>query len=148
MDAEERKQPGVKREYRNERIAVYWAPQYCIHMANCLNAEPEVFDAMRRPWIVLDGADADAVADAVMSCPTGALTYERLDGGDAEPEPDEVTVSARPNGPLFVRGSVTVTDGHGGIVRQGTRMALCRCGESLNKPFCDATHRKIGFQAR
>ncbi|MDP9237248.1 MAG: (4Fe-4S)-binding protein [Chloroflexota bacterium] len=147
MDAEERKQPGVAREYRDERIAVYWAPQYCIHTANCLNAQPEVFDSMRRPWIVLAGADADAVADAVMSCPTGALTYERLDGEDAEPQGDAVTVTAFPNGPLFVRGSVTVTNGHGEIVRQGTRMALCRCGESANKPFCDATHRKIGFRA-
>jgi uncharacterized Fe-S cluster protein YjdI len=147
MDGEDRKRAGVAREYRDERIAVYWAPQYCIHTANCLNAQPDVFDSMRRPWIVLDGADPDAVADAVMKCPTGALTYERLDGGDPEPESDDVTVTIWPNGPLFVRGSVKVTDKNGEVVREGTRMALCRCGESANKPFCDASHRRIGFRA-
>jgi len=89
---EERKKAGVAREYRDDRISVYWAPQLCIHTANCLSAEPEVFDAGRRPWIVLEGADADAVADAVMRCPTGALSFTRHDGGEDEPAAEEVTV--------------------------------------------------------
>lgn len=147
MDAEERKRAGVAREYRDGRIAVYWAPQYCIHTANCLNAEPEVFDAMRRPWIVLNGADADDIARAVISCPTGALSFERLDGGDLEPEPSEVTVTPWPDGPLFLRGNTRIVNRKGDVVRQSARMALCRCGQSANKPFCDATHRRVGFHA-
>jgi len=147
MTDEERKRPDVAREYRDNRITVYWSPQYCIHVANCLTMQPGVFDSMRRPWIVLDEAGADDIAEAVMSCPTGALTFERHDGGEQEPEPDGVTVIPRPNGPLFLRGKIGIVDTGGNVVREGTRIALCRCGQSENKPFCDATHRRIGFRA-
>lgn len=145
---EERKRSDVAREYRDEHIAVYWAPQYCIHTANCLNAEPEVFDAMRRPWVRLEGATADRVARAVMTCPTGALSFQRLDGGAQEITPDETAVTPWPNGPLFLRGKVRVVDRSGETVREATRVALCRCGRSENKPYCDSTHRAIGFRAR
>jgi hypothetical protein len=102
---------------------------------------------MRRPWIVLDGTDADEIAEAVMLCPTGALSFERLDGGEQEPVDMETTVQAVTNGPLFVRGPAKVIDGDDNIVRESPRMALCRCGASENKPFCDGTHRRIGFRA-
>ena len=46
----------------------------------------------------------------------------------------------------YVRGDVTVRAEDGTIVRQDTRMALCRCGQSGRKPFCDNTHRRIGFR--
>jgi uncharacterized Fe-S cluster protein YjdI len=147
MEEEERKRTGVAREYRDEHIAVYWAPQYCIHTANCLNAQPDVFDAMRRPWIDVSAATPETIADAVMTCPTGALTFERLDSGEQELVPDEVTVEPRTNGPLFLRGRLTIRDARGNVVREGTRMALCRCGGSANKPFCDGTHRSNGFRA-
>ena len=62
-EQEERKRAGVEREYSDDRITVYWAPQFCIHTANCLNAQPDVFDAMRRPWVILEGADTDAIAE-------------------------------------------------------------------------------------
>jgi CDGSH-type Zn-finger protein len=52
-----------------------------------------------------------------------------------------------PDGPLFVRGDVTVTDEHGAVIRRDTRMALCRCGQSEHKPFCDNTHRRVGFRS-
>jgi uncharacterized Fe-S cluster protein YjdI len=147
MDEEERKRAGVAREYRDERIVVYWSPQYCMHSAVCLNAEPEVFDAQRRPWIVLDDADADRVAATVARCPSGALTFERVDGGEQEEAVADPVVMAARNGPLFVLGNVTVRNAKGEVIREATRMALCRCGESRNKPFCDGTHRAIGFQA-
>jgi uncharacterized Fe-S cluster protein YjdI len=144
---EERKRAGVEREYRNDGIVVYWAPQLCIHTGNCLRARPpEVFDTGRRPWMDASAATADDIAEAVMTCPTGALTFERLDGGEQEVPESGVTVQTRTNGPLFVRGDVTITDAQGEVVRTSPRMALCRCGGSANKPFCDNTHRSIGFR--
>jgi hypothetical protein len=82
-----------------------------------------------------------------MRCPTGALTFERLDGGPQEPSSAEVRVSPRPNGPLFLRGDVKITDASGEVARGATRVALCRCGGSANKPYCDGTHRSNGFRA-
>jgi uncharacterized Fe-S cluster protein YjdI len=146
-EPEDRRRPDVLREYRNKHIAVFWEPAYCIHTANCLNAEPEVFDAMRRPWVAVDAATADRVAEAVMRCPTGALHFERLDGGSQEPVPDTTTVEPRTNGPLFLRGDLKFINARGEVVREDTRVALCRCGQSSNKPFCDGTHRAVGFRA-
>jgi CDGSH-type Zn-finger protein len=47
---------------------------------------------------------------------------------------------------LFVRGNVRIFDQDHTPVRQDTRVTLCRCGASANKPFCDGSHRRIGFR--
>ena len=59
------------------------------------------------------------------------------------------TIKVRKNGPLLVEGDdVTVVDWDGNVYEPAKRpFALCRCGASSNKPFCDGTHNKIGFQA-
>jgi CDGSH-type Zn-finger protein len=80
-----------------------------------------------------------------MRCSTGALHFERLDGGPQEAVPEETTITERPNGPLYVRGRLKIRR-QDGSVREETRVALCRCGQSANKPFCDGTHRRIGFR--
>lgn len=60
----------------------------------------------------------------------------------------EVEITVRPNGPYLVRGAVTIKDAEGNTFPvQGEVAALCRCGGSTNKPFCDGTHSKIGFDA-
>ena len=74
----------AKRTYTTDRIAVHWDSQRCIHTGMCLRSLPEVFDTSNRPWVTVDGADADAVAAAIEKCPSGALRYERLDGAAGE----------------------------------------------------------------
>ena len=51
------------------------------------------------------------------------------------------------NGPLSVRGNLEITSGTGRLVARTTDARLCRCGHSANKPFCDGSHAKVGFQA-
>jgi CDGSH-type Zn-finger protein len=60
-----------------------------------------------------------------------------------------VKISIRPNGPYLVEGDVELVDPQGNRVDTASqpRIALCRCGASVKKPFCDGTHSKIGFQA-
>lgn len=60
-----------------------------------------------------------------------------------------VKITARPNGPYVVEGEVDVYDPTGARVDTAGRpvVALCRCGGSVTKPFCDGTHSKIGFKA-
>ena len=62
---------------------------------------------------------------------------------------NEVTIKVRENGPYLVTGPVTLTDSDGNVYEQpaGKGLALCRCGRSSTKPFCDKTHREIGFEA-
>jgi CDGSH-type Zn-finger protein len=60
-----------------------------------------------------------------------------------------VKVTIRPNGPYLVEGDVELVDVNGAPVDTAgqARIALCRCGASTKKPFCDGTHSKIGFAA-
>ena len=59
-----------------------------------------------------------------------------------------VTVTVRENGPYLVKGPIQIVDPEGNEFRvEREVVALCRCGGSTNKPFCDGTHSKIGFDA-
>ena len=75
---------GPRHDYPNDAIEVHWEPKLCIHVRNCVRGLPHVFDAERRPWIDVDAADADAIAATILTCPTGALHFRRLDGGTQE----------------------------------------------------------------
>ncbi len=61
---------------------------------------------------------------------------------------EKITITTRANGPYLVKGPIRIVDPDGNefTVDRDT-VALCRCGGSTNKPFCDGTHSKIGFQA-
>ena len=59
----------------------------------------------------------------------------------------DVTIDIIKNGPFIVNGTVELKDANGNAYPAKQRMALCRCGASTTKPFCDGTHSKIGFQA-
>jgi CDGSH-type Zn-finger protein len=58
-----------------------------------------------------------------------------------------VNVVPRPNGPLKLEGSLEIVSGTGRTVERCTEAFLCRCGGSARKPYCDGTHKKIGFQS-
>jgi CDGSH-type Zn-finger protein len=92
-------------------------------------------------------ATPDEIAEVIKRCPSGALQYERLDGGPGEARPREVSVRFVPNGPAYVRTLVVLRDAGGKVIFQSTRIALCRCGASKNKPFCDNSHLETGFEA-
>ena len=60
----------------------------------------------------------------------------------------DTTIQALESGPYLVQGGATVTDADGTAYEAGgDAIALCRCGSSENKPFCDGTHTRIGFNA-
>jgi CDGSH-type Zn-finger protein len=62
----------------------------------------------------------------------------------------EVTIRCRENGPLVVEGPIKVIDHQGNAFVLPTNkptVALCRCGQSANRPFCDGTHKKVSFCA-
>jgi CDGSH-type Zn-finger protein len=73
----------------------------------------------------------------------------RLANPDEEDASMAVKITIRPNGPYLVEGDVELIDVNGNRVDTTgrPRIALCRCGASVTKPFCDGTHSKVGFQA-
>ena len=62
----------------------------------------------------------------------------------------DVTIKVRPNGPFLVTGSIEIMDADGKVFAinpDKPNVALCRCGHSANKPFCDGAHNKCDFKA-
>lgn len=61
----------------------------------------------------------------------------------------DVSISVRPNGPFLVTGPVTLTDPEGNAYDLAGKatIALCRCGASANRPFCDGAHNGCGFES-
>lgn len=62
----------------------------------------------------------------------------------------DVTIRCRPNGPYVIEGNVRIVDHQGNEFKSRSEkplIALCRCGQSSTKPFCDGTHKQCGFQA-
>lgn len=134
------------KKFGGESADVFWDERLCIHVGECGRAANALFEGGRTPWCQPDLVGIGEVVDVVERCPTGALTYIRKDGGEAEePSPaNAIVVSA--DGPLYVRGELQIdgtTDDMPGV---HFRAALCRCGQSQNKPFCDNSHVDANFR--
>jgi len=124
---------------------VTWDAVRCIHAAECVRGLPQVFDPKAKPWIAPEKSDADTIAAVIARCPSGALHLERRDGGAAEAPDRQNTATVTANGPNYLRGDLAIVADDGTVLAAETRIALCRCGGSQNKPLCDGTHRKNGF---
>ncbi len=126
--------------YEGTDATVTWDKKRCIHFEACVHGLPDVFDPNGRPWIKPDEADDNALLNVIQQCPTGALHLRLADGTNPEPMPTEASVTVDADGPLYVRGDVTIETQDGDVLLRDTRIALCRCGLSKNKPLCDGSH--------
>jgi len=131
-----------KQRYEGSRIAVCFNASRCIHAGHCVKGLPEVFrtDA-GDAWIFPDAASSDDIAALCDTCPSGALSYQRSDGGADETKPEINTITVETDGPLTVHADFSLNGEEPG----GFRASLCRCGASRNKPWCDGSHTEAGF---
>jgi CDGSH-type Zn-finger protein/uncharacterized Fe-S cluster protein YjdI len=115
----------------------------CIHARHCVLLTPTVFKANTPgEWIFPDAMDTEAVVRVAYVCPSGAIQYDRKDGGPQEHQPPVNVMNLRENGPYAIRAPMTLA---GESI--GFRATLCRCGASKHKPFCDGSHNAVGFTA-
>lgn len=137
--------PGIVKHYTRGDVTIVWRPGVCIHSRRCFHGLPAVFDPSRRPWVDLDGAELERILDQVSQCPSGALSVKRVET-EAEPAPAGVRAELVPDGPLVLRGDLTLRlqDGREQVCSGAT--AFCRCGASGRKPFCDGSHREAAFK--
>ena len=131
------------RTYESDQIRVSFDGKRCIHARRCVLNLPQVFQIEGgRDWVQPDAAPVEDLVALIESCPSGALTYERLDGGAAESASPVNTARVWENGPLEVRGQMEMPNGE-----TRTRGLLCRCGHSKRKPYCDNSHTTADFTA-
>jgi uncharacterized Fe-S cluster protein YjdI len=139
----------VTKKYTNGEVTIVWKPARCIHSTICFNGLPAVFDPAKRPWISPEASDSEHIISQVKKCPSTALSYfKNSDGEHKEEESIDIktVVEAKPNGPLFVYGNITLKKPDGQVEKRTEVTAFCRCGNSNNKPFCDGSHIKAGFK--
>ena len=144
------------RDYTNGEITVHWHPKKCIHATTCYAQLLDVFNPRKRPWVDMCGAPSKKIIEIVKKCPTEALTveYNKDIGKTPVPETETETIQeVKPaeiqimkDGPIVVYGKIELTDKEGKEYKTFSITSFCRCGASSNMPFCDGTHRKIGFQ--
>ena len=128
---------------RGKNLVVQFDHGKCIHSRQCVLGLPQVFvPNIEGDWIHPDAVAAEDVAAIARQCPSGAITYERLDGAAPEAPPPVNVVRIRERGPLAVHADLRLGD-----LPVVSRATLCRCGASLRKPFCDGSHGAAGFQA-
>lgn len=136
-------------KYSNNELTVIWKPNLCIHSKICWTNLRQVFDPAKRPWITLEGADTSTIIEQVRQCPSGALSYETMtdvpDTNKAEAA-QLLDIEIKKNGPILIKTACHITHSDGTTEIKNSTTALCRCGASSNKPYCDGTHNKIGFE--
>lgn len=139
--------PDITRTYTNGEITVVWKPAICVHSKICWTQLGEVFNPRLRPWVNMQGAETERIAEQVDHCPSGALSYVRQgEAAEIETVEGESLVEVMPNGPLMVYGNLLVKDSSGHETPKHRVTAFCRCGASQNKPYCDGSHVRTGFQ--
>ena len=138
--------PKRIQKFSSDDVVVSYDVARCIHAAECVHGLPGVFNPNRRPWIDPSAGRADEIAEVVARCPTGALSFRRSDGGSDEVVPDRNTVTVAANGPLYVNADMELQLAGRGDGVANTRAALCRCGGSKNRPYCDNSHKEMGFE--
>jgi len=141
-------------KYTNGEVTVVWKPNVCIHSTLCWKGLAEVFKPKERPWIQLGDTATEKIIEQVRQCPSGALSYY-LNEETAPEEPADKIVSetahllkveVSPNGPYLIKTECLIVHADGKEETKTGTVALCRCGASANKPYCDGQHRKIGFE--
>ena len=130
-------------------------PRYTLLDQEDLCALARFCDTHKTVWDEVENTDDPETAaiflDQVSNCVSGRLVA--IDNATGEPvlpqRGQRISVTQDPaeecSGPLYVEGGIPVVSADGDDYELRNRMALCRCGQSGNKPFCDGTHVKIGW---
>jgi CDGSH-type Zn-finger protein len=131
-------------DYAGEGITLHDNRGLCAHVGHCTDGLPAVFRLGQEPWIDPVGAPVDDIVATIRRCPSGALSAS-LSGIEHRDRAGPPALVVSTNGPYLVTGGPRLLDTERGAGASLEHYALCRCGGSKNKPFCDGTHWYIGF---
>ncbi len=139
----------MEKTYKKESLNIHWKPELCIHSANCIKGLPRVFNPKIKPWVNQENAGIDELITTINTCPSGALSYsldldKELITVDTK---SRISIKINESGPIIISDGCIIDYQGKSIEKEGT-VALCRCGQSENKPFCDGTHKKVGFDTK
>lgn len=128
--------------YRGQEVEITYNVDRCMHAAECGRGSKALFDSSKKPWCSPDAVSAELAMAVVARCPSGALQIRALDGATPPPPEPGNHGQLSADGPVYLSGDLSLD----GAPVPGGRVALCRCGQSARKPYCDGAHAKTGFQ--
>ncbi|MGZ3533295.1 MAG: CDGSH iron-sulfur domain-containing protein [Vulcanimicrobiaceae bacterium] len=137
--------PDRRAVYVGSEVTIFGNRGTCCHSGNCTDHLPSVFKLGVEPWIDPNGASAGQIVDVVRMCPSGALSY-MLGGIEYRDQDRPADVYVSKDGPYYIRGRIELVHEMRNIGASTEHYALCRCGQSKNKPFCDGSHWYAGFK--
>ena len=136
---------GKWQDYVGKHITIHDNRHLCAHAGNCTHGLDSVWRMGKKPWIDPDGASVEAIIAVIEQCPSGALSYS-IDGEHFDQGTVTDGIGVSKNGPYHVSGEITLNDPSRDAGDVSGRYALCRCGASKNKPYCDGSHWAIKFE--
>jgi CDGSH-type Zn-finger protein/truncated hemoglobin YjbI len=124
----------------------------CAHSGFCTDRLPTVFRQGQEPFVTPSGGRLDEVIQAARACPSGALSYA-IEGQEAREQVDQdrpARIEVSQDGPYRITGGIPLADADGNDMPRNAgasreHYSLCRCGHSLNKPFCSGMHWNVEF---
>jgi CDGSH-type Zn-finger protein/uncharacterized Fe-S cluster protein YjdI len=134
-----------------KQATIHFDGQRCVHSRNCVLSHPDVFvPAVEGEWIHPDAQPVEELIRIARNCPSGAIRVTRNETTASTSEltsSDDVPivniVRVRENGPLAIEAELQIK----GQAAASPRATLCRCGQSMNKPYCDGSHVAGAFVA-
>ena len=137
------RQPRKTDDYIGKKITIHDNRGICAHVGFCTDGLPKVFRIGVEPWIDADAETVEKIIETIKKCPSGALSYS-IDGKLYNTFSEHPKIQMTENGPYFVTGSIELHDAD--TPESNEHYALCRCGKSANKPFCDGQHWHTHFR--
>jgi len=146
--------PDRRDSYEGQRVTIFDNRGLCQHSGFCTDRLASVFRSGQEPFVAPSGGRLDEIILAVRDCPSGALGFA-IDGAEARSQTDwdnsrEPAIEISRDGPYRITGGIALTDAGARAVSRNAgasleHYALCRCGQSQNKPFCSGMHWYVGF---
>ncbi len=137
------RQPRRTDNYAGKQITIHDDRGICAHVGFCTDGLPKVFRMGVEPWIDPDAEPVKKIIGTIKKCPSGALSYT-IDDVKHDTFSDTPEIKVTEDGPYFVKGFIGLKDEDKPTSPE--HYALCRCGHSKNKPFCDGQHWYTKFQ--
>jgi CDGSH-type Zn-finger protein/truncated hemoglobin YjbI len=146
--------PDRRDTYVGQQVTILDNRGICQHSGFCTDRLATVFRQREEPFVHPSGGRMDEIIRAVRDCPSGALSYA-IDEVEARDEVDhhgsrEPAIEVTKDGPYRITGRIALNEPDGTPVARddgasGEHYALCRCGQSQNKPFCSGMHWYVDF---
>ncbi len=136
-------QPRKTDSYQGKKITIHDNRGICAHVGFCTAGLPKVFQMGVEPWINPNAETVEKIIETIKKCPSGALSYS-IDGVLYDKFTEQPEIKVTEDGPYFVKGSIELHDKD--HPESEEHFALCRCGKSKNKPFCDGQHWYTQFR--